>query len=61
MCCEMAVEHPRRPRAVIARFGRQPHRNAILGRANMPEELDYIAIGDFPHSTKFELPKVALQ
>lgn len=30
---------------LIARFGRFPHRNAILGRASTPEELDYLANG----------------
>jgi uncharacterized protein (DUF924 family) len=34
---------------VIARFGRHPHRNAILGRISTPEEEAYIATGDFPH------------
>lgn len=34
-----AVAH----RDVIARFGRFPHRNAILGRENTPEEADYLA------------------
>lgn len=33
----------------IARFGRHPHRNAILGRASTPDEAGYIATGDFPH------------
>ena len=33
-----AVAH----RDVIARFGRFPHRNAILGRASSSEELDYL-------------------
>ncbi len=28
---------------VIAEFGRFPHRNAILGRASTPAELDYLA------------------
>ena len=27
---------------VIDRFGRFPHRNAILGRPNTPEEEDYL-------------------
>jgi uncharacterized protein (DUF924 family) len=31
-----------RHRDVIARFGRFPHRNAILGRASTPEELDFL-------------------
>jgi uncharacterized protein (DUF924 family) len=35
---------------VIRRFGRFPHRNPILGRASTPEELDYLAAGDFPHA-----------
>ena len=34
-----AEEH----RAVIARFGRFPHRNAALGRENTPEEETYLA------------------
>ncbi len=33
-----AVAH----RGVIARFGRFPHRNAILGRDSTPEERDYL-------------------
>ncbi|HSH06329.1 MAG TPA: DUF924 family protein [Burkholderiales bacterium] len=28
---------------VIERFGRFPHRNAVLGRASTPEELEYLA------------------
>lgn len=31
-----------RHREVIARFGRFPHRNAILGRASTPEELQFL-------------------
>ena len=34
-------------RDVIARFGRFPHRNAVLGRADTPEEAAYLA-GDAP-------------
>lgn len=29
-------------RDIIARFGRFPHRNAVLGRASTPEELDFL-------------------
>jgi len=29
-------------RAVIARFGRFPHRNAVLGRTSTPEEMEYL-------------------
>ena len=33
----------RRHHDVIARFGRFPHRNAILGRASTPEEIGFLA------------------
>ena len=36
-------------REVIARFGRFPHRNAVLGRASTPEEAAYVTAGDFVH------------
>jgi uncharacterized protein (DUF924 family) len=29
-------------RDIVRRFGRFPHRNAILGRQSRPEELDYL-------------------
>lgn len=32
-----------RHHAIIARFGRFPHRNAILGRASTPEELAFLS------------------
>ncbi|MEJ0015432.1 MAG: DUF924 family protein [Acetobacteraceae bacterium] len=35
--------YAQRHRDVIARYGRFPHRNAALGRASTPEELDYLA------------------
>jgi uncharacterized protein (DUF924 family) len=31
--------------AVIRRFGRYPHRNAILGRESTAEEIEYLAAG----------------
>ena len=34
-------------RDIIARFGRFPHRNEVLGRRSTPEERDYLA-GDAP-------------
>ena len=40
---ESVLDYAHRHRGVIARFGRFPHRNAILGRANTPEETDYLA------------------
>ncbi|GAB3402367.1 DUF924 domain-containing protein [Massilia agilis] len=37
-----ALDYAHRHRGVIARFGRFPHRNLILGRANTPEEAEYL-------------------
>jgi uncharacterized protein (DUF924 family) len=31
-----------RHKAVIDRFGRFPHRNAVLGRASTPEEIEFL-------------------
>ncbi len=36
-------EWARRHHAVIARFGRFPHRNAVLGRVSTPAELEFLA------------------
>ena len=36
------IDYAHRHREVIARFGRFPHRNAILGRASTPEELEFL-------------------
>jgi uncharacterized protein (DUF924 family) len=36
-------------RDVIARFGRQPHRNAVLGRSSTAAETEYLAAGEFVH------------
>jgi uncharacterized protein (DUF924 family) len=36
------IDYARRHRAVIARFGRFPHRNRILGRASTAEELAFL-------------------
>jgi uncharacterized protein (DUF924 family) len=44
-----SASQARAHRDVVARFGRQPHRNPILGRASTPEELAYIARGEFVH------------
>ena len=38
-----ALDYAHKHRGVIARFGRFPHRNPILGRASTPEETDYLA------------------
>jgi uncharacterized protein (DUF924 family) len=38
-----ANRYARQHREIIARFGRYPHLNAALGRANTPEEASYLA------------------
>lgn len=40
---EVTLDYAHRHRGVIARFGRFPHRNPILGRASTPEETAYLA------------------
>ncbi len=37
------LDYAARHRDVIRRFGRFPHRNAVLGRVNTPEEVAYLA------------------
>lgn len=39
---EQNLDFERRHKAIIDRFGRYPHRNALLGRASTPEELDFL-------------------
>lgn len=39
-----ALDYAVRHRAVIARFGRFPHRNAILGRASSADELAFLQL-----------------
>jgi uncharacterized protein (DUF924 family) len=36
------VKHAAEHRDIVARFGRFPHRNDLLGRASTPEELTYL-------------------
>jgi uncharacterized protein (DUF924 family) len=45
-----SASQARAHREVIARFGRQPHRNAVLGRRSTREELDYLATGQLVHA-----------
>jgi uncharacterized protein (DUF924 family) len=45
-----SARQPRLVREVIERFGRHPHRNAVLGRESTPEEAIYISTGEFPHN-----------
>ena len=42
---ERSLDYARRHRDVIARFGRFPHRNTLLGRAGTVEEEQYLAQG----------------
>lgn len=39
----MDTHWPEHHREIVRRFGRFPHRNAILGRISTPEETDYLA------------------
>jgi uncharacterized protein (DUF924 family) len=39
---ESALDYMRRHRDIIARFGRFPHRNDILGRTSTPEEIEFL-------------------
>jgi len=41
------VEHAVGHRDIIRRFGRFPHRNAVLGRLTTPEEARFLAAGGF--------------
>jgi uncharacterized protein (DUF924 family) len=46
LCSELGipdnVKYARHHHAVIERFGRFPHRNAILGRTSTPDELEFL-------------------
>ena len=46
---EFGVSQAEAARSVIARFGRHPHRNEILGRTSTPEELEYLRTEAPPH------------
>lgn len=41
------LRYARLHQELIARFGRFPHRNAVLGRTTTPEETEYLASGGF--------------
>jgi uncharacterized protein (DUF924 family) len=43
---EFNYEFELKHKAIIARFGRYPHRNAILGRKSTPEELAFLSEPD---------------
>lgn len=40
---EKNLDFERRHKAIIDRFGRYPHRNAILGRSSTAEEIEFLA------------------
>ena len=40
---EAPLDYARKHAVIIERFGRYPHRNAVLGRASTPEELAFLA------------------
>lgn len=46
------TQHARAHRDVIARFGRFPHRNSVLGRPSTPEEIRFLDEGGYAPGTK---------
>ena len=46
---EFEVTQAKAARDEMARFGRHPHRNEILGRESTPEELEYLRTETPPH------------
>jgi len=36
------LDYEHRHKAIVDRFGRYPHRNAVLGRASTPEEIEFL-------------------
>jgi len=49
---EFSLSQARGHRDVIARFGRFPHRNAVLGRVSTPEETAYLEKGDYVYNRR---------
>ena len=43
---EHSLHFAREHRDIVARFGRFPHRNAVLGRENTPEEAEFLKTHD---------------
>lgn len=39
---ESTLDYAVRHRDIVARFGRFPHRNAVVGRASTPEEIEFL-------------------
>jgi len=42
-----SLRYAQHHRDIVRRFGRFPHRNAVLGRASTPEEQRFLAEGGF--------------
>lgn len=51
---EFGAGQARGHRDVVARFGRHPHRNHLLGRRSTAAELAYIEAGGFVHQRRFQ-------
>lgn len=47
---EFSAQQARGHRDVVSRFGRQPHRNQVLGRRSTPDEAHYLDRGEFVHT-----------
>jgi uncharacterized protein (DUF924 family) len=45
--CHRLHGSTRKAAGIIRRFGRFPHRNAVLGRASTPEEQAFLDAGGF--------------
>ena len=50
LALEFSARQARSHRDVVARFGRHPHRNEVLGRQSTPDELEYLATSELPHT-----------
>ncbi len=44
---KLGLDYAKRHADLITRFGRFPHRNAVMGRVSTPEEIAYLAQGGF--------------
>lgn len=51
---EALIKQAQDVRAVIAAFGRHPHRNSLLGRDSTSDEVLYITKKQFPHLRAFQ-------
>ena len=58
---QVSADQNRLARDVIARFGRYPHRNAVLGRISTPAEEAYVAEGKFPHARQLPATREGLE